>query len=428
MLPQLRRVARFDAGPPTRQVVRYDRGTLLRPVRTAEGFMLAEARAARVGVMEYLQADGSIIREYVPPETLRDAASLASLARKPVTLQHPDQDRYPTGMVDTANARELTVGDLDGEVAYDEDELGGFVRVRICVRTKDALDAIDAGIQEVSPGYLCDVEMTPGDHPKYGKYDAIQRSRRYNHLAIVDEARGGKTVRLRADAAMQVRRDAAPGGTTPAPGGTPRGTMKNLKAARALLRQGKRADARKLLIDSGATAEQADEFVELEMEADPAMADKDKQIADLKAQIAALEGARDAAQAAADKAAADMAGLEKKAMDAAEAKLKERLPLLDRAAKVGIPTADADKLDAAGLRKAIALKLVPVGLKADAADAYYAAVLDLRADASGSDRKDAASPWDVLRADAAPGHRADADTTDTRTPDERRRDALKGKE
>lgn len=398
------------------------------PVSTPEGFLLCEAKAARVGVMEYLQADGKVIREYVPPETLREAASLASLARKPVTLHHPDQSQYPSGMVDADNARALTVGDLDGEVAYDEDSLGGYVRVRLCVRTRDALEAVAAGTEEVSPGYQCDVEDTPGEHPVYGKYDAIQRRRRYNHLAIVDEARGGKTIRLRADAAMQVRSDAAKGGNNPPPA---RGPMKKfLKAARALLKQGLRADARKILTDNGLTAEVADELIEMEMEGDPAAADKDKKIAELTAKVAALEGERDAAKAAADKAAADMAGLEKKAMDAAEARLKERLPLLDRASKLGITEADAAKLDAAGLRKAIALKLVPQGLRSDATDAYYAAILDAYP-VTGTERQDGAGadPWRPLHADQRGASRQDgADTTDTRTPDERRRDARKGKE
>ena len=49
------------------------------------------------------------------------------------------------------------------------------------------------------------MDETPGVHPIYGEYDAVQTARLYNHTALVQEARGGDTVRIRADSKSWVR-------------------------------------------------------------------------------------------------------------------------------------------------------------------------------------------------------------------------------
>jgi hypothetical protein len=146
--------------------------------------------------MAYRQADGSVVREFVPRETLHDAASLLTLGRAPLTLEHPREDVSPD------NVQELGVGDVDGEVVIADN---GFVRVRGAARRKDAIDAIDDDVKrQLSPGYSCRIDPTPGIDPEFGAYDAIQRERRYNHLAIVGAARGGVQIRLRADSADEV--------------------------------------------------------------------------------------------------------------------------------------------------------------------------------------------------------------------------------
>ncbi|MFU8803619.1 MAG: DUF2213 domain-containing protein, partial [Bradymonadaceae bacterium] len=177
-------------------VERYDRGELKSAVRTDEGYYLVEGFVSRPGVLEYRQADGSIRRELVLPEELHRADSLATLARKPVTVEHPPE------FVSPENVEKYGVGDTDGEVEVEA--MGGFVKVKMAVRRKDGIAAIDQGIKELSPGYLCDLEETPGDHPEWGRYDAIQRNRRYNHTAITRAGRAGSQVSLRADSADQI--------------------------------------------------------------------------------------------------------------------------------------------------------------------------------------------------------------------------------
>lgn len=173
-------------------VQRYDRGELLQPTVRDDGTLLVAGRAARPGILTYRTADGGTRRELVEAEDLHKADSLGTLGRAAVTLEHPDEEVTPD------NVGDFGVGDVDGEVFVEED---GFVTVRMAVRRRDAIDAIRAGKQELSPGYRVRIEETSGVHPVFGRYDAIQRDRRYNHLAIVDRARGGASVRLRTDGA-----------------------------------------------------------------------------------------------------------------------------------------------------------------------------------------------------------------------------------
>lgn len=175
------RVQRFDAG-------------VLRPSHTTdEGFIVCEAFVARPGVYEYIQPDGQVIRELILPEELHRADSLGTLALKSVTLEHPPEDVTPD------NYERHAAGDVGAEVSVVE---GGYVKVILTAKRRDAIAALQGGIQETSPGYTCRIEPTSGEHPEYGRYDRIQRDRRYNHLAITKRARGGPTIHARVDGAV----------------------------------------------------------------------------------------------------------------------------------------------------------------------------------------------------------------------------------
>lgn len=177
------------------------KGELQAPVKTVQGWLLCEGFVARPGVYVYKHADGSISRELVPEDELHDPKSLATLARSTVTLLHPDVDVTPD------NVGELGVGDADGTVDVMDN---GFVKVKMAIRRKDGLAAVEKGVRELSPGYTVELDETSGEHPVYGRYDAIQRKRRYNHIAIVPTARGGAGMRLRKDAAYTVIDDGQP--------------------------------------------------------------------------------------------------------------------------------------------------------------------------------------------------------------------------
>ncbi|MEN0065945.1 MAG: DUF2213 domain-containing protein [Myxococcota bacterium] len=191
---------------------REDAGTLLKPQRRGNELFI-EGMAAKAGILTYKNADGTETRELVTFEVLRDSAE--GLGRAPVTLEHPDDD------VDPDNWQQLAVGDVGDRVKVHEDT--GYVQVQLAVRRSDAMTAIESGEkQELSPGYHAQIDATPGVHPEFGAYDAIQTHRRYNHLAIVSDARGGRSIRLRTDSATSARAvDVISSPSRPSPPPTP---------------------------------------------------------------------------------------------------------------------------------------------------------------------------------------------------------------
>lgn len=190
---------------------REDRGALLEPERRGNELFIS-GMAAKAGILTYQNADGTETRELVTWETLRDSA--AGLGRAPVTLEHPDHDVTPD------NWSELGVGDVGDRIKVHEDT--GYVQVQIAVRRADAITAIESGDkQELSPGYHAQIDPTPGVHPEFGAYDAVQTARRYNHLAIVEQARGGRAIRLRTDSASTARAIDVLSGPAPAPPPSP---------------------------------------------------------------------------------------------------------------------------------------------------------------------------------------------------------------
>lgn len=180
--------------------IRYDRvslGTLGAPIVTEEGFLLLDGYIAQPGVLVYRNADGSTTRELVLPEELSSPEAIATLVMKPVTIEHPPEPVTP------ANAQVFSVGTVGNPTI----DFEGKLRARLSVHRADAIEAIQSGKQELSPGYSVIVEPTSGTHELYGPYDGIQRDRRYNHAAIVDKARGGPNIRLRVDSAIQIIED-----------------------------------------------------------------------------------------------------------------------------------------------------------------------------------------------------------------------------
>jgi len=172
--------------------IRLDRFTFTsrRAERTPEGYLRCDATVARVGILEYPQPDGRVVREYRPPEEAMDPKSLATFGGKAVTLEHPPE------MLTAENTRDYAVGFTGTEVVYDK----GFVRVVVILTDQESIDAVLRGdAVEVSAGYEVDVDPTPGVTPDGQSYDAVQRNVRCNHLAVTRRGRAGPDVRLHLD-------------------------------------------------------------------------------------------------------------------------------------------------------------------------------------------------------------------------------------
>lgn len=174
-------------------VYRVDAGTMGKVERTPQGGIRVQASLTRSGVFEYPAPGGKKIREYRAPEEVSRADSLATLVGAPVTYRHPIE-----GRVTPANFARFARGHVATDARYDSE--AGLVEAELFVQDAEALAAIERGEREVSCGYSCDVDETPGLTPQGEKYDRRQVNIRYNHVAIVPAGRAGRQVRLRLDA------------------------------------------------------------------------------------------------------------------------------------------------------------------------------------------------------------------------------------
>ncbi len=169
---------------------------------TSQGFLKTGGHFARAGIYEYRREDGTIQRELRPLEEVHDPESLASYDSAPVTIGHPADEE-----VNAKNVKRYEVGNVSGSARAD----GELVAGDVVVKDDKAIQLVKGGLQELSPGHRIVLDETPGADKRYaypgnptGRYDAVQRRIRINHLAIVPQARGGSTVRLRMDAADPV--------------------------------------------------------------------------------------------------------------------------------------------------------------------------------------------------------------------------------
>ena len=168
-----------------------DRLVLDAPRRDSAGNMVASVLAARTGVQDYAgyevgKPDQARVVVYRPAEEVFSRDSMRSFAGAPVTIEHPAEPVNPSNWKDHA------VGEASEEIVRD----GEAVRVPFLLRDAAGIQAVEAGKREISMGYECTLDWTPGTTADGVAYDAVQRGIRINHLAIVDRARGGPTLRI----------------------------------------------------------------------------------------------------------------------------------------------------------------------------------------------------------------------------------------
>lgn len=149
--------------------------------------------------------DGSVRREYRPPEEVFHPDSLASFVGAALTIGHPDKVTPKTwakdsvGFVPTAPERTKL---NDGHE---------YAATTVHVTRDDALTQVDDGdLEELSAGYSADFDPTPGKDPITGDtYDGVQRNIRLNHVALLPlgKARAGRNARLLTDQSDELRLD-----------------------------------------------------------------------------------------------------------------------------------------------------------------------------------------------------------------------------
>jgi len=171
-------------------VVRYDLNKFKKAKKLDSGFLKASVFATRTGVFTYYKPDGKVVREYRPPEEVFKADSMNSLQGVPLTNRHPKES------VNSRNAKKYSIG-YTSDVVKKSDN---FIETSVTITDQDMIDELEnSTLREVSCGYACRIDETPGETPNGETYDVIQRDITYNHLAIVDRGRAGEDVRLHLD-------------------------------------------------------------------------------------------------------------------------------------------------------------------------------------------------------------------------------------
>jgi hypothetical protein len=177
------------------QVRRFDVGSISRAELTPQGYLRAPAIATRVGVFKYRQPDGSIRRELRLPEEVFKEDSFKTLSLVPLTNQHPPDLLTPK------NTKEFIVGVTSDTPS--PDAAAGTLGTTITIMDQKAINDVNDGKQELSCGYSCNLEDSPGVYDGE-PYDFIQRNIKYNHLAIVGKGRAGPQARIHLDSADAV--------------------------------------------------------------------------------------------------------------------------------------------------------------------------------------------------------------------------------
>lgn len=159
--------------------------------RTGDGYLVAEARCVRTGIQLYAgsevgKPDMQVVRVYRDASEVFAAESLQSFSHAPITVDHPAES------VTADNWKDLSVGEVSTAAKKD----GEWVMLPLILKDAAAISAIESGKRELSAGYGCELDWTPGTSADGQAFDAQQRNIKINHLALVDRARAGSHARI----------------------------------------------------------------------------------------------------------------------------------------------------------------------------------------------------------------------------------------
>lgn len=204
---------------PVKTVQRYDKvnapNWMVTPFsRNLDGALIGRACITNVGIFEYRNADGSIRRELRLPEEVFSRASVDSLKMCPITNDHPPEfvtpeniDQYQIGTMGSNPSMPSAYSDgepspyraengvYDGQNGHLPDSDRYHLACDAIISKSDGITDVVGGKVALSAGYTVELEETPGVWMGMN-YDVIQRNIRYNHVAVVDEARAGDAARI----------------------------------------------------------------------------------------------------------------------------------------------------------------------------------------------------------------------------------------
>jgi hypothetical protein len=154
---------------------------------TPEGYIKSRCIVTRCGVFLYKNADGTVRKELRHPDDVNIPESLDSMKMIPIVNGHP-----PERLVNADNAKRLSVG-YTGEIVENNYP---YIISNLIVTDKNAVNDIkEKRKNELSLGYT--VDLIPEEGNYFGEpYEFRQTNIRYNHLALVDQARAGPEAKI----------------------------------------------------------------------------------------------------------------------------------------------------------------------------------------------------------------------------------------
>ena len=155
------------------------------------GFLVVDAPIGAVGIVKRYNADGKLQREFRSPEELFNIDSMETAKFKPVTNSHPT---ISGGVLSPDNVNKVSVGTVGENIRQD----GDLLMAPFAIQNRTAIKAVQDGKREISAGYYCDLDDTPGTY-NGEPYDKVQRNIEYNHVAVVHSGRAGKRVAIKMD-------------------------------------------------------------------------------------------------------------------------------------------------------------------------------------------------------------------------------------
>lgn len=166
-----------------------DRLVLDAPRRTSDGYLAVRAKAARVGTYDYLAGEVGAPSTFKPTDVVkvyRDANEVFAADAVRSFIGRPITNDHPSTAVTAANWKDHARGTIMGAMRD-----GDYLAFDLVLMDAGAIAAVENGKRELSNGYSCQLDWTPGTAPDGQRYDARQVGIRGNHVALVDQGRAG---------------------------------------------------------------------------------------------------------------------------------------------------------------------------------------------------------------------------------------------
>ncbi len=141
------------------------------------GFLHLPLKIANVGIMDYPEHKQ---RRYMPAHVLKTAAPSADYAV--ITENHEGK------MISVDNVDNHSRGFIKHGSFFD----GTYIRANAVIQSRQLIqDILDKNVVEVSAGYACELDSTPGSNAG-GHFDVSFKSVKYNHVTAIHKQPGVK--------------------------------------------------------------------------------------------------------------------------------------------------------------------------------------------------------------------------------------------